>query len=80
MERKKTRRLSVIVHPKSRKQEITEIGNNAFKIHVLSPPSRGEANAEVCKLIAQHLDIPVSKVKVLRGHKSRNKLLSIDPD
>jgi uncharacterized protein (TIGR00251 family) len=80
MERKKTVRLSVKVHPKSRKQEIIEIGENAYKIHVLAPPSKGEANAEVCKLIARYLDIPVSRVKVLRGHKSRNKIISIDPD
>ena len=79
MERKKAVRLSVRVHPKSRKQEITELGKNAYKIHVLSPPSKGAANAEVCKLIASHLDVPVSRVRILRGHRSRNKLISIEP-
>lgn len=80
METKKTVRLSVKVHPKSRKQEITELGKNVYKIHVVSTPSKGEANAEVCKLIARHLDVPVSRVKILRGHTSRNKLISIESD
>lgn len=80
METKKTKSLSVKVHPRSRKQEITKIDENTYKIHVTSAPSKGEANQEVCKRIARFLGVPVSRVKIIRGHKSRNKLITIEHD
>jgi uncharacterized protein (TIGR00251 family) len=80
METDKTIRLSVRVHPKSRKQEITKLGENSYKIHVTSAPSKGEANEEVRKLVAKRWAVPVSNVRITRGHKSRNKLITIEPD
>ncbi len=77
---KKTICLSVKVHPRSRKQEVTKLGETAYKVHVTSVPSKGEANEEVCRLIARFLDVPVSKVKIIRGHTSRNKLITIEHD
>jgi uncharacterized protein (TIGR00251 family) len=80
METKKTKSLSVKVHPRSRKQEITKLDGSTYKIHVTSAPSKGEANQEVCKLIAKFLGVPVSRVRIIRGHKSRNKLIAIEHD
>jgi uncharacterized protein (TIGR00251 family) len=80
MEAKKIRCLSVKVHPKSRKQEIAKLGENTYKIHVISAPSKGEANHEVCKLLAKFLAVPVSKVKIIRGQKSKNKLIAVEYD
>jgi uncharacterized protein (TIGR00251 family) len=80
METKKTIGLSVKVNPRSRKQEIIELGEKTYKIHVKSSPSKGEANQEVCKLVAKFFDVPVSRVKISRGHKSRNKLITIEYD
>ena len=80
METKKTIGLSVKVHPRSRKQEIIELGENTYIIHVKSSPSKGEANQEVKKLVAKFFAVPVSKVKISRGHKSRNKLITIQYD
>jgi uncharacterized protein (TIGR00251 family) len=74
----KTLYVNVKVHPGSRKQEITILGERTYKIHVTSVPSKGEANREVCKLIANHLDVPISRVKIIKGHKSRNKLIAIE--
>jgi uncharacterized protein (TIGR00251 family) len=80
METKKTMCLSVKVHPKSRKQEIIKINENSYKINVTSAPSRGKANEEVKKLISKFLNVPVSKVKIIRGQKSRNKIVTIEHD
>ena len=77
MKTKKKRFLSVKVHPRSRKQEIEKLDEDSYKIHVISAPSKGEANEEVRKLIARHLAVPVSRVKIARGHRSRSKLITI---
>ena len=80
METKKTICLSVRVHPKSRKQEITKLDENSYKIHVRSAPSKGEANEEVRRLVAKNWDVPISRVKIARGHRSRDKLVTIQYD
>lgn len=77
MDTKKTRILSVKVHPRSKKQEIKKLDEDSYKIHVTSAPSKGEANEEVLKIIARHLAVPVSRVKIARGHRSRSKLITI---
>jgi uncharacterized protein (TIGR00251 family) len=80
MDTSKKLTLNVKVQPRSRKQEITRLGANEYRIRVTSPPSRGEANKAVCKLIAAHWNIPLSRVKIISGHKSRNKVVSIEPN
>lgn len=80
METKKAAGLSVKVHPRSRKQEIIELGEDNYKIYVKASPSKGEANKEVCKLVAKFFDVPISRVKISRGHKSRTKLITIEYD
>jgi uncharacterized protein (TIGR00251 family) len=80
MKTKKTICLSVKIHPRSRKKDITKIGENTYKIHVTSAASKGEANQEALKLIAKFFDVPVSRVQIFRGHKSGNKLITIEPD
>lgn len=77
---KRTIRLSVRVYPRSRKQEITKLSEGSYKIHVISVPSKGEANEEVRKLVAKNWAVPVSKVKIARGHRSRDKLIIIHYD
>ena len=78
MDTPKTLYVNVKVHPRSRKQEISVLGEKTYKIHVTSAPSKGEANREVCKLIATYLDVPISRVKIIRGQKSQNKLIAIE--
>ena len=72
--------MNVKVHPQSRKQEIYELGENSYRVHVKSAPVKGEANQEVLKLIAKFFNVPLSSVKISHGFKSRNKLVTIEYD
>ena len=78
MEEKRTIGLNVKVHPRARKQEMIKLGERTYKIYVKSSPSKGEANEETCKLIARYFDVPVSRVKISRGFKSRDKFVTIE--
>jgi uncharacterized protein (TIGR00251 family) len=80
MEKKKTMDLRIKVHPRSKKQEIIELGENTYQIHVRASPSEGKANKEVCRLIAKTFNVPLSRVKIKCGHKSRKKLIAIEYD
>jgi uncharacterized protein (TIGR00251 family) len=70
--------LNIKVQPRSRVQDITQIGIDSYKVRVLAPPSRGKANREVIKIIADHFGLPVSCVHIVRGNTSRDKVVAID--
>ena len=54
-----------------------------LRIRVTAPPEGGKANAAAIALKSKSLEIPRSKIKLIRGHSSRNKVFqvaSFDPD
>lgn len=65
--------LSVKIIPKAGKEEIVGLQENRLKIKVGAPPEKGEANAAVIRLLAKILDIPQSRIILVRGATSRNK-------
>lgn len=70
--------LSVKVQPNARRQEIQKINKGEYKIRVLSSPTEGKANKEVIEVIASHFHLPASRVKILRGEKSRKKIVVLE--
>jgi len=71
-------RLNVKVHPRASNQEIQKIGDREYKVRVLSPPSEGKANNEVIALLASHFHLPPSRVKILKGQNSRQKVVVLE--
>lgn len=72
--------VTVKVHPRARKQVIEEGPAGELKLRVKSSPSKGEANREVITVLASHFGLPRSRVKIIRGQKSRLKLISLKVD
>jgi len=61
------------------KQDIIEQGlDGNFRIHVKAPPRQGKANAALIRLLAKHFKTSESKIRIIRGRTSRNKIISID--
>ena len=59
------------------KKDFIEISDNHIEIGVTSKPEKGKANLEIIKKIAKYLDIPSSKVKIVSGFSSKNKVIEI---
>jgi uncharacterized protein (TIGR00251 family) len=70
--------LNVKVQPRASSQGVQKIGEKVYKVRVLSPPSDGKANKEVIALLASHFHLPSSRVKILRGQKSRQKVVVLE--
>jgi uncharacterized protein YggU (UPF0235/DUF167 family) len=51
-----------------------------FAIAVREKAERNEANSRVIALIAEHFRLPPGKVRIVNGHHSPSKLLSVDTD
>jgi len=72
--------ITVKVQPRSLKPGIEKTGEREYRVRVKASPDKGQANAEVIELIAQHFHIPRSCVKIARGQTSRIKMLIIDTE
>ena len=77
-------RLTVKVHPASRRSEIGSLstdlfGHRVLQVYVRSIPEKGAANAEVIEVLAAFFQCPKSSIAVLSGGKSRLKSIVIDP-
>jgi len=49
----------------------------AIVIRVTAPPVDGRANAALCAFVAKRAGVPPSRVEVVRGAGSRDKLLRV---
>jgi len=70
--------LRVRVTPRAHRDEIVGERAGALLVRVTAPPEGGRANTAVCKVIARALRIAPSRVSVLRGGASREKLVRVE--
>ncbi|PYI29451.1 DUF167-domain-containing protein [Aspergillus indologenus CBS 114.80] len=59
------------------REGIADISADRVSVCVAAVPRNGEANAAVSRIVAQAFKVPKSDVEVIRGLKSRDKILSI---
>jgi uncharacterized protein (TIGR00251 family) len=70
--------LRVRVTPRASRDEIAGERDGTLLVRVTAPPEGGKANKAVCKVIAKALRVAPSRVSVVRGAGSREKLLRIE--
>ena len=70
-------RFSAIIQPRSSKNEVTGVYNDALKIRLTSPPVDGEANKACMRFFAKWLGISPSKVSIVQGFSSKNKTIEV---
>ena len=70
-------RISAIIQPRASKNEVTGLYNDALKIRLTSPPVDGEANKACMQLFAKWLGISPSKISIIQGLSSKNKIIEV---
>jgi len=70
--------LKIRVQPKASKNEILGFRGDTLRVRVTAPPEGGKANDAVVSLLAETLHLARSRVKITRGHASRDKLVVIE--
>ena len=53
--------------------------DKGFKVYLTKPAQDGLANAQLIDLLSEYLKTKKYKIKIIKGHKSRNKLVEISP-
>ena len=70
--------IRVRVQPKASRNEVVEYRDDVLRVRVTAPPEDGKANAAVIVLLAESLGIARSRVRLTRGHASRDKLVEVE--
>ena len=73
-----TRLLHVRVQPGARRNEILGWQGDALRVRVTAPPAEGQANHAVTDLLAHALGIAASRIALVRGATSRDKLFRVE--
>ena len=68
--------IPVRVIPRARRNEIKKAGE-IFKVHLAAPPTEGKANKMLLELFSEHFHLKKSRLRIIKGEKSRNKLIEI---
>ncbi len=70
--------LRVRVQPRASRDAIVGWHADALRLAVTAPPIEGEANEAARRLIARALGVAPSAVSVVRGERSRDKLVRVE--
>lgn len=70
--------VKVRVRTAARKESVREISQDHFEISVREKPKHNLANKRVLALIAEHFDVPTSRVRIIKGHHHSSKVLALD--
>jgi predicted GNAT superfamily acetyltransferase/uncharacterized protein YggU (UPF0235/DUF167 family) len=70
--------LTVHLTPRAKRNEIVEERDGVLRVSVAAAPVEGQANAALCKLIAKRAGIARGHVSVIRGTRSREKVVHVE--
>jgi len=69
--------IKIRVTPNAKRPEIIELEDSSLKIKIKSPAHEGKANKELISVLSKHYNLPKSKIKIMSGEKSRNKIIKL---
>lgn len=71
-------KLNIVATPNSKNSEVIKIDESNYKVKVNAPASEGKANKRLIELLSDYFNVSKSSIKILKGSKSRNKIVNID--
>ena len=69
--------LQVHIQPGARRDQVTGMVEGVLHVRVAAPPTQNRANHALIALLAQALRVPRLRIAILRGHRSRQKVVEI---
>jgi len=70
-------RINVKAKPSSREEKVEKIDDKNFVVSVKEPPEKGKANEAIRNALAVYFETGSSRVKIVSGYSSRNKIIEI---
>jgi uncharacterized protein (TIGR00251 family) len=70
--------LEVRVQPRAGRDEIVGERAGTLLVRLTAPPVDGRANEALCRLLARRLRVAPTRVTLLRGARSRDKVVRVE--
>ena len=70
-------RLFIKAKPGAKREGVERINATHFVVRVKARAKAGEANRAIEKALAEYFKAPVAKVRIIRGHSSREKVVEL---
>jgi uncharacterized protein YggU (UPF0235/DUF167 family) len=70
--------IKVKVLAKSKKEEVIKKSKDTYIVSVKEPAERNLANKRICEIMADIFSVSIKQVKIINGHQSPSKILSIN--
>ena len=70
-------RVFVKVKARARRESVERIDDAHFTVAVKDPPVDGKANAAVLEALSDYFKVPRSRVRLLSGQSSKNKVFEV---
>lgn len=68
----------VRVTPDTKKERVTKLSETEFDIMVREPAQQNRANERVRMLVARECGVSLTAVRIVAGHRSRTKVMSVE--
>ncbi|MFA5960290.1 MAG: DUF167 domain-containing protein [Tatlockia sp.] len=69
--------LTLHIQPGAKSTLVVGLHGDALKIKLASPPIDGRANDALLRFIANRFDLPLQHIRLIRGEKSRRKVVEV---
>ena len=70
-------KIAVKVKTGSSQRKIEKTGDLSYAVWVREVPEKGKANEAVVRILARHLKLPQSCVRIVRGVGTKDKLVEV---
>jgi uncharacterized protein (TIGR00251 family) len=67
----------VRVQPRASRDAVGGEWEGALRVRLTAPPVDSRANDALCRLLAEHLNVPTGAVRLLSGVRSRTKRIEV---
>lgn len=64
--------------PRASRTQVLGVRAGALRVSLAASPVEGEANEALVELLAQVLSVPKRRISLLRGEKSRRKIVHVE--
>jgi uncharacterized protein (TIGR00251 family) len=71
-------RITVRLQPRASKDELLDVRDGVLRARVRAPAAGGRANRALCRLIAQDAGVAPSRVTIVHGVRSREKVVRVE--
>ncbi len=65
------------VTPNAREPRVVRVSEDYFEVRIDERAEGGRANKRLLEILAQHFEVPKSRITILKGTKTRTKTIQV---